>query len=591
MCGINLIVTGNHQDYSQHLERMMEATAFRGPDASDSLHKPWAQGSLYLGANRLRIVDDNSDADQPLISSCGRYALAYNGEVYNYHDLKTELIELGQQFRTHSDTEVVLYWLKHHGADGLMTLKGMFSLVFVDFNDQTILVARDPFGIKPLYYYHNSNTLLVSSSLPAILASDLGQKELNRQAIQEYLDYRYIMGSKTVISHIQSVEPGNYLTYKQGQLEKSQIPQVQETNQGNKLNSALIDAVTLTTSTNRSPALLLSGGVDSTLLLAIMRQELGIQRIPTFTLPTSDDASWARKAAKLFDAEHIEVALDIEDLPGAMQLLDHMDQPIADHGLLATGLIAKRLAINHNVLLSGAGADELFGGYNRHMALNSYRRHRKAWLIYKQFAGKINYWGHGSRLKYFLKSIDVRSRETFDNFLKIHGLRNFSQLIDKTPLTTNPEIDLQEALAFDFNNYLVNDVLRITDIATLAHGVEARVPYLYNDVVASAQKIPASEKIRRKGKAPLKAMLSAYGGQQFAQRSKIGFGLPMADWLRSSRTDYLWEFLVADDPVYEFVRKKTIKNLLAEHRSGKHDWNMQLWSILVLSKWLKRNLR
>ena len=156
----------------------MEATAFRGPDASDSLHKPWAQGSLYLGANRLRIVDDNSDADQPLISSCGRYALAYNGEVYNYHDLKTELIELGQQFRTHSDTEVVLYWLKHHGADGLMTLKGMFSLVFVDFNDQTILVARDPFGIKPLYYYHNSNTLLVSSSLPAILASDLGHKEL-----------------------------------------------------------------------------------------------------------------------------------------------------------------------------------------------------------------------------------------------------------------------------------------------------------------------------------------------------------------------------------------------------------------------------
>ena len=590
MCGINLIVSGKSFDIQTLLPKMMETTSFRGPDASEVFYHAWDSGHLALGANRLRITDNDPNADQPFISGCGNYILAFNGEIYNYQDLKSELIGMGQEFITASDTEVLLYWLRNMGTAGLGELKGMFALVFTDLKNKSILVARDAHGIKPLFYSAGNNNLVVSSSMRAITSTGLVENQLNRQAVNEYLAYRHVLGNKTFYTQVQSVAPGTYLEYHMDKLQKGAISAGSTTkSQANTdLRATIIDAVTLTTTVSQQAGLFLSGGVDSTLLLAVYRQELGYHGMPTFTLNTGEDAVWAAKAARQFDANHTSVEVSMEDLNDAFDLIDNLDQPVADHGALATWLISKKASANHRVMLSGAGADELYAGYNRHRAFNSYYRNKKYWLLYKKYASTLGYFGHPENQKNYLEAIVEEEQKTFENFLSIYGIIDNSQLKKEATHIYNPDFDLREALDFDKHNYLVNDVLAITDLATMSHAIEGRVPYLYDDIVSLSQQFPVEEKLKLRGKAPLKILLSEYGGKAYTRRNKMGFGLPMAEFMKS-RQFPLWDILQPGDPVYEFVDEDEVSRMRSEHQAGKKDWNMQLWSILVLSQWLKAN--
>lgn len=589
MCGINLVVSQAQDDLKPCLQRMLKKTDYRGPDVQGEFHRKLGKSNLALGANRLRIVDQQEQSDQPMVSACGNYVLVYNGEVYNYHDLKSSLLRLGQEFHTGSDTEVILYWLKHHGAHGLRQLKGMFALAFIDLEQEKILVARDRHGIKPLFYHKSNDSFIVSSSLRAIMATNKVGSKLDRQAVQDYLQFRHVLGQKTFYQDIYSVVPGTYLEYT-GEVPKVNIfAQNREPEEPLDLREKLLDAVTLATATEEPAALLLSGGVDSTLLLAIIQRELGYHGFPTFTLNTGKDATWADKAAKYYKANHTLVEIRITDLERSIAFLEQMDQPVADHGALATWLIAEKAGVNHRVLLSGAGADELFAGYNRHRAFNSYLKHKKSWLVYKRIAKTLGYSGHPATLKRFMKSLDLDNSKTFKKFLQINSVINNSQFTSYNNEFVIPVNDLSAALDFDKQNYLVNDVLAITDLATMAHSMETRVPYLYDDVVWAAEEIPVTEKIKHKGKGPLKELLNSYGGKPFTRRPKMGFGLPMAEFMREP-TFSLWNILQKDDPVFEFVGEKAILQMKKEHQSGKKDWNMQLWAILVLSYWLKQNI-
>jgi asparagine synthase (glutamine-hydrolysing) len=588
MCGINFIAAAAQADLRPVLHQMMQKTAFRGPDAEGEFYHSLGSQTIALGANRLRIVDNHEFSDQPMQSDCGNYVLAYNGEVYNYPDLKSELLRQGQDFRTASDTEVVLYWLKHEGPDGLGQLKGMFALVFIDLVKESIIIARDRHGIKPLFYSFKSGNLLVSSALSAIASNDLLKKRLNRRAVQEYLTFRHVLGTQTFYEDVQAVEPGSYLVYHGSDISRGSIAMPTDNNKPLDLKEALIDAVTLSTSTNETAGLFLSGGVDSTLILALYRHELGFSGMPSFTLNTGIDAKWAEKAAKQFNAEHTQVNIELRDLEAAFEFLNQLDQPIADHGALATWLIAEKAGLKHRVLLTGAGADELFAGYNRHRAFNSYLRNKNKWLNYKKLAEFIGYFGHPEQLKTFLYEISDDKSQTFYNFLAIHGVDHKYQKSKNNSHNNYSVKDMPGALEFDRRNYLVNDVLAITDLASMSHGIEARVPYLYDDVVRVAGKLTVGERVKQKGKAPLKDILNSYGGQAFTKRQKLGFGLPMAEYMRKEQFPF-WSVLHNDDPVFELVSREAITHMKEAHRQGKKDWNMQLWSILVLSNWLKLN--
>ena len=380
---------------------MQKANEFRGPDASNVLVHNKDEWHMALGANRLKVIDQDEASNQPMVSECGNYVLAFNGEVYNYEDLKNKLIGK-YNFRSKSDTEVVLYWLMEHGGKGLSDFKGMFALVYIDLKTQNTLIARDKHGIIPFYFHHSDDLIITSSSILAIESSKQVRLSLNKAAVEEYLAFRHVMGSKSFYNEIRSVVPGEIIEIdKSLNLSYSSITENEVQDERN-LAEILLDSISLIKESYNRPGLLLSGGVDSTLLLALLNKELGEKELRTYTLNTGDDTRWAKKAADQFGAHHSEIPISIEILNRVDEFLMGTDQPIGDHGAFATWLVAEQATRDSNVLLSGAGADELFGGYNRHRAFHFYLKNKNPLMLYREFAKKT---GTGAILPKNVKSV------------------------------------------------------------------------------------------------------------------------------------------------------------------------------------------
>lgn len=569
---------------------MQEANLFRGPDASGVFIDEKDSWKIGAGVNRLQVLDQDENSNQPIISSCGNYILAFNGEVYNYQDLKNRLIGKGHQFNTHSDTEVVLNWLMEFGADGIADFKGMYGLAFIKLNTAEVVIARDRHGIKPLFVSRAAGQVIISSSINAINASKLRKPSICNAAVEDYLSYRHVMGTKTFYREVESVKPGDILVFDNNLQSKTMKINASNQEVSGDLKSKLIDATTMVFDTPTQPGLLLSGGVDSTLILAILRQELGVRGLNTYTLSIGEDQKWAKQAANQYDSNHFELPITIDVLHRLDDFLRNTDQPIADSGAFATWLISEEVAKNGNVLLSGAGADELFGGYNRHRAYYNYLQNQSKVLKAKNIISRTRLKSILPKsIQQFIEGVDQNPIATFNNFLQNYGIkenRKFGIFWQESKTLLE---NMDKALEFDQNNYLVGDVLAITDNATMQNSVEARVPYLYDDIVTHAAATPIVEKMKNRGKAPLKELLRTYGGDKYTQRKKHGFGLPLNKWFRNKETSWLWEFMQTDSPVFEYIAKPDIKQLLKSHRDGKNDNSMQLWSILVLENWLKRS--
>ena len=587
MCGINIIINTTNQPVNQALQEMQVSTQYRGPDASQTFEHGTEDWQIVVGVNRLQVVDRDEKSHQPMVSDCGNYVLAYNGEVYNYQDLKNQLIARGYEFKTHSDTEVVLYWLQEHGDKGLPDLKGMFALAFVDLSEGKVVVARDKHGIKPLFYYQASDMVIISSSSKAIEASGLVNLSLNNAALNDYLSYRCVMGNSTFYNEVNSHEPGVVTVYDSRLAAESDKMKSTPYQEDRDLRTSLVDTVSLLFDAPTSPGLMLSGGVDSTLLLAILQKELGVNGVNTFTLNTGVDSKWARKAAIQYGGNHHEISATSDVLQSMDSFLSHTDQPIADHGAFATWLVAREATQSSNILLTGAGADELFGGYNRHRAYYYYLKYYRQNLFVAEFVKRtgIN-WLFPNEAKQLLGGVEKNPAATYQNFLQNHGIIKYAHFEELWDNPKSLKENLQEALNFDRKNYLVNDVLSITDNSTMQHGVESRVPFLFDDIENQADNISLVEKMKSKGKGPLKDILKGYGGLKYTLRAKEGFGLPLAAWLREKKSNWLWEFLLHDSPLFEILPKSEIYQFLRLHQEGKRDYSMQLWSILVLEKWL-----
>ena len=588
MCGINIIISTTNQPVKDSLQAMQNVTQHRGPDAAGLFVHTNDYWQIGIGVNRLQVIDEDGASNQPMISACGNYVLAYNGEVYNYQDLKNQLITKGYEFKTQSDTEVVLLWLQENGAEGLSSFKGMFALVFVDLAERKVIVARDRQGIKPLFYYKTDYKLIITSSINALEACGLAHLTINNNAINDYLSYRHVMGNHTFYEEIQSCEPGIVSVFNETLTRENYVIKAQSIKEDRSLKNVLVDTVSLHFEAPTAPGLMLSGGVDSTLLLAILNKELGINGVNTYTLGYGEDSKWAKKAADQYDSQHQEIPVSIDSLQRIDEFLNYTDQPIADHGAFATWVVAEAAAKNSNVLLSGAGADELFAGYNRHRAFNYYLNNHHQTLFFQGVVNKLGLIGLLPKTaKQLFKGLDADPLTTYHNFLQSHGINNRANtdILWETPKSLAD--NLEEALKFDLAHYLVADVLAITDNATMQHSVEARIPYLYDDVIGYAGTISSQKKIKNKGKGPLKKILAEYDGLKYSKRAKHGFGLPLADWLQDKRSFWLWEFLLKDSPIFEYVPKLNVYQLLRLHQQGKQDNSMQLWSILVLEKWLK----
>ncbi|MCS6820460.1 MAG: asparagine synthase (glutamine-hydrolyzing) [Microscillaceae bacterium] len=597
MCGINFIWDKKKQLAScTSIQAMNQAIRHRGQEASQILRIEWHNSQCFLGHNRLKIIDLDNRANQPFVSPCKNFALIFNGEIYNHQALKKELSPQ-ITLQTHADTEVLLYYLMTFGKKKLHRLEGMFAFVFVDIAQQTFFYARDRFGIKPLYKFENENFLILSSEIRGILASQLVEKKLNSMQIFEYLTYKFAQFPHTFFKHIHEVETLPFIENQHNSAEKkntfTQKILIEQT------EKKILQSLQAQLQADVPVGLMLSGGIDSTLLLALC-QRLGYEKIPAFTLTSqfnglpTEDSYFAKLAVKQYNAQWYEVKIENHELTNLPEWVTLLDQPIADSAAWLTFLVCQQAhQRGYKVLLSGAGADELFAGYHRHKAFAQILKYPYL-IFFLRFISPIFTFilrekslllGKKTRLwKKFFTLITKMHKPDFRVLTQIYTSNfNPNQLIFQN-------FNFKEALHYDLTHFLRQDVLKITDLMSMQNSVEVRVPYLDNALHSFLQTIPERIWLNKPKKWLLKAILQKYDGIKYVTRSKEGFGFPLNEWFRAKEGKKWLTWLQNEKLIlHEWVTTSQILPYIQAHQQYQADYSAELWAILVLSIWLEQH--
>jgi asparagine synthase (glutamine-hydrolysing) len=618
MCGIHLILDTTTRLTQAPIQQMAGSLHYRGPNALHTEEIRTKAHTVFMAQNRLRITDVRPTADQLFRSPCGRYTLAYNGEIYNYHELRDSLKER-YIFRTNSDTEVLLYLLLEEGEKCLPRLNGMFAFIWYDKQEEKTLLCRDRFGMKPLYYARNASYLIVSSEIKGILASGLIKKKLNISQIPHYLQYKFAQRPATFFQNIYEIMPGSYYTFlpdgsiaETGSAVLKQAFVSANNNIVQQVEDVLIQAVKRHMPAEVPAGLFLSGGVDSTLLLALAK-EAGILHLPVFSVanPAEDksfgtsDYHFARLAARQYGAEYHELTIGSHILEGFNAFIASVDQPVGDGAAWLTYLLSQEARNQVKVILSGAGADELFAGYNRHWAYYQYLRHYnklikvlpalKKTALAMPAGRRFPFRKHLRLVQKMFLQANASPIQTFINFTShLHFSSDISGNDSSDISIDEAAIDsyLQQALQYDQQHYLSADVLTITDRMTMQHSLEARLPYLDAELVKIIDGLPALSLLSKGKKWILKDILSRRGGETYVKRAKEGFGMPFGRWLRTEKGKPFIQLLTnQDNELYHTLPFGQVEQLLKAHLSGKMDYSSELWTTVVLAAWIQKEFR
>ncbi len=641
MCGIAGYIDFSANATSSELTEVATAMAnrlhHRGPDD----HGVWndTHHGVALSFRRLKIIDVSNGGHQPMVSHSGRYVLVYNGEIYNYRDLRHELIEAGVQFRSTSDTEVLLEAIAHWGIkDALCRCNGMFAFALWDRQEKILHLARDRMGKKPLYYARMGNYFLFGSEIKALSAHPAFKKDIDRNALALYLRYCYVPEPFSIFKNTFKVLPGGLLTisYKENlnsdlywnsesviSTALSQPFTAPETEAKTKLHDILLDAVRLRMIADVPLGAFLSGGIDSSTIVALM-QTLSDNPVKTFTIGFHEngynEAKHAAEVAKYLGTDHTELYVTPKEAMDVIPLLPQIyDEPFSDVSQIPTYLVSQLAKQHVTVALSGDGGDELFAGYNRH---------RWVPLFWSRF-GRLP-----SALKQpILKLMTSLSPQRWDQCVKIvalalpklmklpnpgdklHKLAHMLQhdqpekmyldLISswKEPqtvvlnaiepdLSKTPGIDFPDLthkmMYFDMIRYLPGDILTKVDRASMGVSLEARAPLLDYRVVEFAWQLPLDLKMKNNhGKYLLKEVLHRYVPAKLIDRPKMGFGVPVGQWLRGPLRDWA-EDLINPNRLREqgFFDVASIQQKWREHLSGHRNWQYELWNVLMFQAWL-----
>jgi len=620
LCGINIIIDKSGNLPETVIQRMTAATHHRGPDTTAFHRSTAGKKQLYFGHNRLKIIDPSDAANQPFFSPDGRYLLLYNGEIYNYQTLKAELQLRGCLFRTNSDTEVILHLLRLEGQIGLARLNGMFALAFYDTQEKRLLVARDRFGIKPLFYAETADYLILSSEIKAILEANLIPKKINQNQIYHYLRFKHAAKPQTFYEGILELPEGTALHWENDQTRlSSYITNVAtQDNPENghqvtqQVENLLTESVVKHLAADVPVGLFLSGGIDSTLLLALLHKT-GYRHFPTFSITHpaaagsfgTADAHFASLAARQYAAEHTCFEINDSILAGTDTWVQALDQPIADGAGLLTSYLSEQVKPYIKVALSGAGADELFGGYNRHRAFYVVQQNQRLTSVFRRVLPAFipflpTGFDHPLRKRFLLlrklaTKINQDLCTTFLNFTAMDtALAELWQLEKITAITGNnsgiPQDLLHWMLQHDQQHYLISDILAVTDQAGMQHSLEIRTPYLENDLFSYLNGLESKVLLNGGQKWILKEVLKSQNGEAFIRRSKEGFGMPLGSWLRKPQNHYLLKELHNPQHlVFAYLNFNQTQTLLQRHQSQQQDYSTEIWALIVLAKWLQHN--
>lgn len=639
MCGLAGVFAPEHKVEQQHLVSMGDAIVKRGPDSAGY----WVseQQTLGLAHRRLAIVDLSAAGQQPMLSASGRYVVAYNGEIYNHLAIRAELEALSPRaWRGHSDTETLLAAIEEWGiTSSLQKMIGMFALALWDNQQQCLQLARDRFGEKPLYYGWQQGVLLFGSQLNALRAHPAFQPEINRNALTLLLRHNYIPAPYSIYENIHKLMPGTILTVHNSQQQSTEVYWSAKTAMRqaseqllsgskeqlvNDLELTLKQAVAQQMVADVPLGAFLSGGVDSSLIVALMQAQSD-KPVKTFSIGFDDarfnEAEFAKAVANHLGTDHTELYITAEDaLAVVPKLAEIYDEPFSDSSQIPTYLVSKMARQHVTVSLSGDAGDELFCGYNRYiLTAKLWAKLNKVPVLVRKFAAKlltvipVNAWNKlatvmpgswrmnnlGDKLHKAAGVLSCKDPEQLYLGLVSHWQAPEEVVLSaKEPLTalTDPARranftdPILQMMAQDTLSYLPDDILVKVDRAAMAVSLETRVPFLDHSVLQHAWRLPQSVKLQgSSSKWCLRQILYKYVPQELIERPKMGFAVPLDAWLRGPLQGWA-EALLAEPLLQQqgFFNVKRVRTMWQEHLSGKRNWQYQLWDILMFQAWYQR---
>lgn len=649
MCGIAGLLFRNASidaDTSRNIvKEMTSAIIHRGPDAGDV----WIDkdAGIALGHRRLSIVDLSEAGNQPMFSACGRYVIAFNGEVYNYKEIRKELddLKVAPAWRGHSDTEVMLAAISHWGLDAAVErFVGMFAFALWDRKERTLQLVRDRLGEKPIYYGWVGSTFLFGSELKALRAYPLWRGEICRDALTLLLRHNYIPAPHSIYKNINKVLPGSIVTVPSNALSSDTVTVRQywsalnvaesgvaspfsgdEHSAREDLDRLLKESVGLQMVADVPLGAFLSGGVDSSLIVALMQAQSS-RPVKTFTIGFTEkaynEAEHAKAVATHLGTDHTELYVMPKDALDVIPKLPSLyDEPFSDSSQIPTFLVSQLARQHVTVSLSGDAGDELFGGYNRYLwAKNIWNK--VGWMpksVRKGIAKGITSFSPEAWEDLFSKCgpilpRQIKQRNPGDKLHKlaeILGLDNPQELYKglvshwnspasvvigatepPTVLTDYNQIKLSDFIErmmyLDTVSYLPDDILVKVDRASMGVSLESRVPMLDHRVVEFAWQLPLSMKIKNgQGKWLLRQVLYKYVPSELIERPKMGFGVPLDAWLRGPLKDWCEELLSERRLKNEgFFNSDLVRAKWQDHLSGHRNWQYHLWDVLMFQEWL-----
>ncbi len=627
MCGITGIYAFNEigKVFGINLQRSLNTLQKRGPDQRGTL----LRDRINLGHTRLSIIDTSNNGRQPMLDPSGRYALIFNGEIYNYKYLRKELLEKGHIFQSETDTEVLLYLLIEDGIDALNSLNGFFAFAFYDSEKQEILLARDRFGIKPLYYSFDEDKCIFASELKSVLAYNIPSREIDPTALSAYLQLNYIPGPHSIYKSVKKLLPGHWMiirkdkTIKIASYYKIPFQEKHDEFKGNYLQAQdnlkhlLEQSVKRRLVADVPLGSFLSGGIDSSILTGLAaRHKEGLQ---TFSVgfpdhPFFDESRHAEEVARHFKTQHTVINLRENDLlENLHESLEYNDEPFADSSVIAYHALCKKARKHLTVALSGDGADELFGGYVKHqawqmMSENNWRAVMASALMpLLKFAPQSRNNSLSNtfrRIQKLGENYKMNSSERYFSMCKIASQSNALALmhqdfrdkilvgIDQTlsselSLKRSPN-DLNEALYNDMKLVLPNDMLMKVDHASMANSLEVRVPFLDHELVSFVFSLPSKWKANSKSRK--KILVDSFNDmlpQSILQRPKHGFEVPLHKWLTKDLQSDLDSIVfnkssIQEMQLFDWKTLEILKKQLYSHNPG--DSAARVWGIYVLLK-------
>lgn len=629
MCGICGIYHFDGQRIDKALlQRMNNTLIHRGPDGEGY----FIDSSIGLGHRRLSIIDLEG-GKQPMGNEDGSIQVVFNGEIYNFLNLKRDLEAKGYRFRTRSDTETIIYGYEEWGEDFVQKLRGMFAIALWDSRRRKLLLIRDRIGKKPLYYYLGKDRILFASEIKALISDKRIPREIDPTALDSYLSFGYVPSPLSIFKGIRKLPPAHIAVCKPGDFSvrqywhldmgKEASPQSEKEILEN-LRALFDEAVQLRLTSDVPLGAFLSGGVDSSAVVASMADLIGKEPVKTATIGFSekrfDEMEYARIVAEQYQTDHTEFVVNPDALEVLENIVWHLDEPFADASAIPTYYVSKMARQKVTVALSGDGGDEIFAGYINRYYMNRLEgsiRKKLPFFLRKKVLGpigeiypRVDYLPRPLRLKRFLSNLSHSFEQAYFRDMSFYFLPEMKKKLYRPEFQTaikdfnafdilgdhfkvNQSSDSTTRVQYvDIKTYLTEDILVKVDRMSMAHSLEVRAPLLDHRLMEYAGGLPSNLKLKGKeSKYIFKKMLEGRLPQNILYRKKQGFSIPLAVWLRGRMKDFVEKTLFTNKAgSHPYFNSEYIKDLWKSHLSGRQDNAYPLWGLMMFQLWQQQFL-